>query len=157
MDNDLIDQEKAISEFIGGPVKIIERRKNCVLFQSIARHENKYIVSYPLMSWFSFQSVKNVSDINIAFELCEKFANFEEVIKHNFEWSTYSSEDEEITIGLIYCVYVDDTHFYITKEYYNIVGKYDKSSVTIYDILNHPDLQPFRINHSKPVNRTTID
>lgn len=158
MSEDLTEQEKAISEFYGHKyhIKVKKQQRNCVLFQLISTQPIlfEFVIAYPVMSWFSFQN--SFSNSDTAFELCEKFANIEEVIKHNFEWSINDLYRNAIVIGLSYYIYIFDTDLFITNKDC-LIDKFSGSSVTVYDILDHPALQQFRINHSKPVNRIIVD
>lgn len=154
MSEDSIEQEKAIIEYYGPNMKIIEIREKCVLFNLTAPHKGVYVASCQPLSQFSVQNVNSVGNIDTAFELCVKFVNIEKMIKYNFKWST--NNNHEIVIGLTYYIYTCYKYLCIMSEEDGIT-KFHKSSVTIYDILDYPALQQFRINHSKPVNRITID
>lgn len=160
--DDFKDIQDIVSEFFEGPVKIIELRKNYVLFQPlyILKLTDEYrVLNLTSMSWFSFQNVKLVGSIDIAFELCAKFTEFEDIIFHNFisEGIQYYN-DCNIIIGSNYHIYTNNTHICIVQTDENkLINQFPKKSVTVYDILDHPVLQPYRINHSKPVNRTVID
>lgn len=166
--------EKRISDWYGLSIKIVECYDNLgnlvsdsdisqsVKYVSFTTNSTKciFMVNLNTLSGFSFRYAKLTDNPNQILEQCKKLSEFEEIIKHNFDSSCTLDHhnNEEINIDTQYVIYSFKSELYIENVKTNaIVCTLDINSATIYDILDYPLLQPFRINNSKPVNRFIID
>lgn len=146
--------EEKISEWYGAAIKIVEQRGEYIMFSEI-EYDEIGIVNSDKMSFFSSPSEIRY-DTDTMFKICKKLSELEELLKYNFnncKISEYS--DYTLDIDSKYLIYIRGADICISCS--NIlISKFDLEIMSIYDILDHPVLQPYRINHSKPVNKNAL-